>query len=328
MIYIFSSKNAAALKRSLQQNDKTLWAELLPKFSIKQLFTSDDQVYLDISEFPAPELKKAVSSLKKSGIFWGIIDPKGAAEDPAAFFFDGGGDYISSALVKKGLNKKRFAEAFSKASGKTANEAKPSEKRETPKLPTGKFAGWKSIRTGTTGNFFFLYVSITGAGKSNLRAMIGEAAFNTVKKRLRDVLQRGFSGADALLWMESEDSSLLLLPPAALNTNTAIEAALKMILSGRLIAIEKLGITVPAEFTFALHYGKSIFQAPGKTGAVISEPVNYIFHLGTKKAEGGRLTISGNVPEEVVPGGLKDFFTSAGTFEGIPIRHSRRFVYK
>jgi hypothetical protein len=92
--------------------------------------------------------------------------------------------------------------------------------------------------------------------------------------------------------------------------------------------MEKLGLTNPVEFTFALHYGQTTFQAPGKTGAVISESVNYIFHLGIKRANPGRLTISKDMPEEVLPDGLRDFFMDVEEFEGISIRHSRRFIYK
>jgi hypothetical protein len=106
-----------------------------------------------------------------------------------------------------------------------------------------------------------------------------------------------------------------------------VEAVLKMILNSRLISIEDIGLSIEVDFTFALHYGETIYQAPGKTGRVISETINYIFHLGTKKAEPGRLTISSDVPDEVIAPGLKDIFCTAGTFENIPIRHSKHFIY-
>ena len=333
MIYFVSSKNIAALKRTLGQEKKPTWFELLPQIPAEES-GAGNQIYLDITGLTPAEQKKAIGLLKKSGSFWGIIDPKGAAEDPASFFFDGAGDYIGPALVKKGLNKKRFATAFSwteeKASAgsvsKGANGTEVAGNKKNIKLPGGKFEGWKSIRAGSTGSFFFLFVSISG--KTNLRSQIGEASFNIVKNRLRDVLQHNLWEADALLWMETEGNCLFLVPPRAANGKTVIEAVLKMILNCRLIGMEDLGLSFPVEFTFALHFGQTAFQAPGKTGAVISDSVNYIFHLGTKRAETGRLTISEDVPEEVFPDGLKDFFRNTGVFEGIPIRHSRRFIYE
>ena len=338
MIYIFSSKNAASLKHALKVNTRNPWAEVLPSFPKAQKFRAEDQIYFDISGLSPVQLKKALGKLKKSSIsFWGIIDPKGVVRDPGSFFFEGSGDYIGPAIIKKGLNKKRFSAAFSwaagrKSAGSAAGTGAPIKgneaaiKRKTLKLEAGKFEGWKSIRTGTHGLFLFLFVTLSG--KSSLRSLVGEAAFITLKNKLRDVLQQGFREADALLWMETEDSGLFLIPPKRANCKIAIETAYKMILNSRLIGMEKLDLAVPVDFTFALHFGHTVFQAPGKTGDIISEAVNYIFHLGAKKAEPGRLTISDDVPKEAIPEKLLELFNPAGIYEGIPIRHSRRFIFK
>ena len=336
MIYIFSTKELTVLGLG----KKDTWVKLLPlktkdtrgflRASEHEIKT-DDQVYLDISGLSPGELKKSIGLLKKSAAFWGIIDPKGSSEDPALFFFEGASDYINHTTIKKGLSKKRFLMALSCVRSGITSEAnklgdKDAVKRKTPKLPAGKFEGWKSIRTGSEGSFFFLFISIKGA--ASLRTMLGENTFSFVRNKLREILNQELSEADALLWMETETNSLFLVPPKQASGMAAIEAALKMALNSRLIAIEKLGLSIPVDFTFAFHYGKTLFQAPGKTGTVISESVNYIFHLGLKKAEAGRLTISGDVPEEALPDGLKDLFIPAGAFEGIPISHSKRVVYK
>jgi hypothetical protein len=293
-----------------------------------------DQVYLDISGIGVPELKKTIGRFKKlfAGSFWGIIDPKGEAPDPAQFFFEGASDYLGPGVIKKGLSLKRFACARDTAAeGLSANEkggkaADGAEmKRKIQKLPAGKFEGWKSVRDGTISPFFFLFMSISG--KTNLRSMLGENSSAAVKTRLREVLRQNFREAGALLWMEAESSCLFLVPPRAANCKAAVEAALRLILGCRLIAIERLGLSIPVEFTFALHYGKTVFRSPGKTGAVVSDAVNYIFHLGTKHAEPGRLTVSADVPPEAQPEGLADVFSPAGVYEGIPVRHSRRFTY-
>ena len=330
MIYIFTSK-----KTVQGLNNKVDWVTIMPWNLKGQVFLAEDQVYLDISGFSPTELKKAVNLLKKrcEDFFWGIIDPKGASGDPASFFFDGAGDYIGPALIKKGLNRKRFLEAYSwalagKNSGIAAekNSGAEAEKRKRPKLPAGKFEGWKSVRVGVTAPFFFLFVSFSG--KTNLRSQVGEKAFITIKNRLREELQQKLEEADALLWMEAEDICLFLVPPRASSGMLAVEAGLKMILGSRLASIEKLGLSFPVDFTFALHYGNTVYNTPGKTGDVVSESVNYIFHLGTKRAEPGRFTISDEVPKEVIPQGLMDLFRPAGTFEGIAISQSRNFVYK
>ena len=351
MIYIIASGksgksgkfgNAASLESALENDGKNNWAEVLLEFPTDGRVKGGDQVYVDISGLTLADLKKTLAPIKKCGAFWGVIDPMGVSEDPASFFFDGAIDYIGPALIKKGLSKKRFALAFSQAIEKsspedtgTANKrpakkasgkTEKTDKKKDPKLLAGKFEGWKSVRPGATDTFFFLFVSLSG--KSDLRSSVGEVSFKTVKNRLNDVLQQCLWKANALLWMETEGSSLFLVPSGLPYGKAAIEETLKIILNSKLIGLEKLGLTVPVDFTCALHYGQTVFQAPGKTGSVISETVNYIFHLGSKKAEAGRLTISDDIPEEVLSGGLMEFFTPAGVFEGIPVRHSKRFVYK
>jgi len=340
MIYIVSAKNTGILKRSICPGNKKSWIEFLPQLPKGFKPQSGDQVYLDIAGIDSAKCKKYIKQFKANGYFFGIIDPKGIAADPALYFFRGASDYIGQAQVKKGIGKKRFTEALSWTCEKTSDagtvknetpgNGKAAKKAETTisiknhKPVSGKFEGWNSIRSGATGSFFFLFISLSG--KSNLRAMLGETTFILLHNRLREVLQQSFGEADALIWMEAEGNSLLLVPPKLYNGRAAVITALKTILNSRLICMEKLGLTIPAEFTFALHYGQTIYQAPGKTGEVISESVNYIFHLGIKKAQAGRLTISGAVPDEVIPEGLADLFTPAGSFEGLKISQSRRFV--
>ena len=340
MIYIISSKKAAALGLSTG----TGWAEIHPKFPSRLQLQAMDQAYLDISGLSGSKLKKALQNFKKQcdGSFWGIIDPKDSAEDPAAFFFDGAGDYIGSALIKKGLSRKRLTEALiwaqtvrniekqgrgvKKGGIPEDSRSGAPQSKKSQKLPVGKFEGWKSIKTGVSAPFIFLFVSISE--KSDLRTKIGAANFKIIKSRFRDVLQYYLHEANALLWMEAEANCLFLIPPRAVNGKCAVEAALKILINNRLIGIEKLGLSFPVDFTFAMHYGKTDYCAPGKTGSIISESVNYIFHLGAKKAETGRLTISSHVPDEAIPAGIADIFNPIGEFEGIPVSHSRRFIYE
>jgi hypothetical protein len=328
-IFLFSSKKASPLKG---EQGRTPPAQLLlPGGLAKHRPESGDLSLLDISGLSPAEIKKACAKLKKAcaASAWGIVDPKGESPDPAAFFFEGASDYIGPGLIKNGWDKKRLMAALSwRKDGSLETAAPPavsgiSENGGSRKFPGGKFEGWKSIRTGTTAPFLFLFFSLSGTSK--IRAHLGERAITVVQNRLRDTLHQNLQESQALLWMESDFSSLFLIPPRAPNAKAAVEASLRMIAGCRLTGIEKLGLSTPVDFTFALHYGKTVFRAPGKTGTIVSDAVNYIFHLGNKKAEPGRLTISAEVGDEAVPDGLKNLFTAAGIYEGLPIRHSRRF---
>jgi hypothetical protein len=127
--------------------------------------------------------------------------------------------------------------------------------------------------------------------------------------------------------MDSGKDCLFLLPPKAKNAEAAVLSCIRMLISAPLIAIEVLGLTMPANLVFALHYGSISYKPPGKTGTVVSDAVNYVFHLGSKKAEPGRLIISGELPDGTVPKEFEDFFISAGEFEGRKIWHTKKFSY-
>jgi hypothetical protein len=326
-IFLFSSQKTRPFGGD--KKSAPLVELLSPAALAKHRPGEEDISYVDISGLPPEAQKKTAAKLKKicAGSAWGIFDPKGEAPDPALFFFAGAADYIGPKLLRTGIDKKRLAAARSwrEAAGSPALKAAAVTAGEPLKLQGGKFEGWRSIRSGTTAPFLFLFVSLSG--QPDLRSRLGEAAVKALQNRWRDTLQHYLQEAQALLWMETEFHSLFLAPPKTVCGRAAVEASLRMLAGCRLIAIEKLGLSMPVDFTFALHYGKTIFRAPGKTGTIVSDAVNYIFHLGSKQAEPGRLTISAGLGHDAIPRGLEDLFVSAGTYEDIPILHSRPFVF-
>lgn len=329
MIHIFASGGKSGLK--LDPKTAKL-VQVLPLSAIgKHKPPPGDLCYADISGLGDKEISKLVNSLKRrcGTIPWGIIDPKGVVEDPAELFFNGMSDYIGRKLCISGIDGKRFGSVVTYFSGACTEAAK--EKTANPeskkiKLPSNKFPGWDSIRAGEVCPFFFLYAAFEGT--SNLRSRLGENGFNLLKTRLRSLLQQNLDKADPLLWIETETDFLFLLPPKAQNVRVAVTACLKMNMSTPLVISEKLGlINIPGDFRFALHYGKTAFKAPGKTGTIISEAVNFIFHLGTKFSRPGRLAISDEVPGEAIPEQLRDMFTAAGCFEDHGVIHSKMFTH-
>ena len=334
-IFIFSKKEAA-LKTAFPKNTEFLPVAALSKHSPE----NEDISYIDISGITAADLKKTVAQLKKrcKNSPWGILDPKGSVNDPASLFFDGASDYLGPAFFKsKTIDLKRIKEAFlwrSPGSGKNAGtEAKAEKETKFTGLPkTGiklpaasTFPGWKNMQAGKVKPFYLLYCSLQA--KMALNSRLGESAYAQLHQRLLAYLHQNFVEAEGLIWMDSGKDCLFLLPPKAKNAETAVEACLRVIVSAPLVVMETLGISIPANIIFALHYGSVNYSPPGKTGTVVSDAVNYIFHLGAKKAEPGRLTISGELPDGTVPQTLEDYFVSAGDFEGRKIWHTKKFAY-
>jgi len=195
------------------------------------------------------------------------------------------------------------------------------------KLPAASaFPGWKKITTGKTMPFYLLYCSLQG--KTSLDSRLEEKALAQVHKRFLGLLNMSFKEGEGLLWMDSGKDCLFLLPPKAKNVQSIIEACIRMIISAPLITLETLAISVPVNFVFALHYGSVSYKPPGKTGTVVNDSVNAIFHLGAKKAESGRLTVSGEIPDGSIPKSLEDWFIPAGVYEGRKIWHTKKFSYE
>ena len=100
-----------------------------------------------------------------------------------------------------------------------------------------------------------------------------------------------------------------------------------MIIGAPLITLETFAIKVPVNFVFALHYGSISYKPPGKTGTVLSDAVNFIFHLKDRKAQNGRLTISGDLPDGSIPKILQSLFVPSCEYEGHKIWHTKKFNY-
>ncbi|MCL2411768.1 MAG: hypothetical protein FWC97_09025 [Treponema sp.] len=299
-----------------------------------------DLFYIDVSTLSPADVKKTLTKIKKSlnNSDWGIIDPKGSIKDPACFFFDGASDYIGPALLKsvEKIEIKRIKQAISwrkemAPEVKTKNsETKPASnvinKNGIKFPPANIFPGWKNISSGKTMPFFLLYCSLQG--DASLETRFDKNAHSQIQKRFVNTLNRYFENSEAIKWMDSGKDCLYLIPPKAKCVETIIEACIRMTINAPMITIETLGVTVPVNFVFTLHYGQLSYKAPGKTGTVVSDAVNAVFHMGSKKAEAGRVTVSGEIPDGSIPKSLEDCFVYAGTYEGRKIWHTKKFSYE
>lgn len=343
MMYVFTNKESP-LKNILPRNTQYFTLNELSKHSA----ADTDIFYVDVTNLSDTDIKKTLTLIKKISkvcdtASWGIIDPKGSIKDIAAMFFNGASDYLGTAFFKdtKSIDNKRFKEALQwrKTSlGDTGNEeAKDNNKlnnvpENTGVMKTGvkfpsanAFPGWKKLQIGKTMPFYILFCSLKG--KTSFDACFEDKTITQIHKRFLSYLNNVFSDAEGLLWMDSGRDCLFLLPPKAKSAEAVVESCVRMIISAPLVSIEALGISIPVNFVFALHYDTINYMPPGETGNVISDAVNFIFHLGHKKAESGRLTVSNNVPDNTIQKSLEDCFVSAGEYEGRKIWHTKKFDY-
>ena len=336
LIYVITEKDAA-LKAFFPKN-----TVFMAEANSKPKLDDVDFIYIDVADFSDAKINKTLIQLKKSfkGSGWGIIDTKGILKDPASLFFDGASDYLGPDFFinpHKKINPKRIKAAFEwRETGFAGGQVKEKEEIvsspsvELPRTgikppPMTLFPGWKKMRTGKTMPFYLLYCAIHG--KTALNTRLGEKAYDHLRQRLLAYLFQSFREGDGLAWIHSGNDFLFLLPPKVKNAEAATKACVKMLASAPLVAIEALGLPVPVNFVFALHYGSIRYSPPGETGTVVSDAVNFAFHLGGKKAEPGSFTISDELPDGSIPQALEDCFVPFGEFEGRKIWHTKKFGY-
>jgi hypothetical protein len=330
-IFVFSKKDAA-LKPVFNKIKIKIEYCLISQLG-KYQEASGDIAYLDISLLTAADEKKYTTQLKKKCKYsaWGIIDPKGSIKDSSALFFAGASDYLGPSALKV-VDVKHFKAAASWRITQ-GDEVKDGENAAVPallpktgiKLPAGKFPGWKALPSGKVMNFYLLYCSLHA--KTALNALLGEAAYTQLYQRMIVYLKQQFQEAECQLWIDSGKDCLFLLPPKLKCAGAAITSCIRMLLSAPLIANETFNLRVAVNFVFALHYGSVSYHPPGKTGTVVSDAMNFIYHLGAKKTEIGRIAVSSELPDGSIPAPLEDFFVSNGSFENRKIWHTKKFSY-
>jgi hypothetical protein len=289
-----------------------------------------DLIYLDRSGLAKKDFDRLISRLSAAGpgLAWGVLDPQGLVEDPAALFHQGACDYLGGESFHRGVDAHRWKRALAfhgRAGGGSASgtEAKPASLSVGSKRIEAPFPGWHALRPGEEREFYFLYAAPSDA--AFLKSKIGETRFQAFKERFQTLMSQLLAEAEAQAWIRNDTAVLFLVPPLRVRAAAAVTACLRALLCAPLIGYERFGLEVPLSLTFALHRGSSPYQPPGRTGTLVSDDVNFIHHLGQKRAQGERLTVT-ETAAEAIPPELADLFVPDGCFEERELRRSRLFL--
>lgn len=296
-----------------------------------------------------------ISQKPNGNLLFGILDPKGALKDSAELFHVGAIDYVGKQLFASGFDTKRLdrAAGFAQSvltksvssNGNGVNHAELSEvdTGEPPKQSVGGIdfphavgmfdirsvpaadsasyryseSDWSAIEPDTEYTFWFAFVSLNAS-----RELAGQQSTEQSARLVaafQQALDRYFAPVGGKIWMWKDFSGLVLFPFDG-TTWKPVLAAYRFILNQNLVNAEDLGLSVPISFQIALDIGNTTYREAGKTGTIISDSVNYIFHLGQKFAPQGALTITSQIipflPERMTP-----LIIPMGKFEG-------RLVYR
>jgi hypothetical protein len=305
-------KLSAFASRSLRSCGK---AELIADSAFSRGYKKKAQgsfVYFD-SELGKDRILELAAKLDKvESCAWGVIDRAGESEDPAGYFFAGASDYVGERLFKAGFAAGRLEEVLVYA-GLAAEECAEAEAEAFP--------GWTKLEEGAEVPVRFCYVAV--GNQKGLLERIGEKRLGKLREDFAAFLESWSKECGGIVWIRDTTGCLVLFPPKDEGMNPFL-AAFRLLLDRALIGYEVFKLEVPLTFRFAFHKGHTMWRKPGATGNIVSEDVNFSFHLGTKAAGDGYILASADV-EKVIPECLADLFSPAGDFEGRALVASRRF---
>ena len=251
--------------------------------------------------------------LKKQDIHRAVVDRKSAVADPAELLMKGC-DYLGPAVLEAGIKPVRLNKYldFFKCGPAVRVPATP-EKNEQNSADSYICSpgGWKDIRSGKEYTFYMMFTEISIP--SEWKKKSGNVHLNRLKQTFHNVAERTAAGNEGKIWIWNEYGGLILFPYTGSNCN-AVMSGIKLMLNRVIISIEDFGLHTPIRLRTAMHLGTTTWKARGKTGTIISDSLNSIFHLGTKYTPLDDMDITEEIYGEL-PDGIRNMFSEAGRFE-------------
>lgn len=274
-------------------------------------------LYLDIQGLSQAEVTRAVKYLgSTSGVLAGVIDPKGSVNDVAGLFHQGLFDYIGKRVWHEGLTLRRFRRAVDAFSDRLATNG------SSGAAPSRIVAvdSWQKITSGNEYTFCFMFFELDL--NEDWKTKSGREHLDRVTASLESHVQRTVAAVGGRIWMWSEYGGLVLFPFDGEGCE-AILTCYRMMLNRTIISAEDFEFDTLLSYRIALHIGNTVYHPRGKTGTIISDAVNFVFHLGHQFAQPGNFYLTGAV-HPLIPKGLEGSFVDCGSFEGQRIYRMRQ----
>ena len=285
----------------------------LPGTSVRTL------VYLDASQYAEKEVARILQAAEGAeNIRFGILDHLGTVEDPAGFFHMGAVDYIGNKLLGQGVDEQRIAEAIDWC----CFEEEESEVPAVPVIDTAwnpSGPDWKDIRSGREYTFCFMFVEIDLLDEWKQKS--GRRHLDEVKATFQKHIQHFAERLSGRIWMWMDLGGLILFPFDGTRCDVIL-GGIRLVLNRTIISAEEYQYHADISYRIALHIGNTLYRRRGNTGSIVSDSVNFLFHLGRQFAEPGNFYLTEPI-KRFIPEGLEDCFTSAGIFEDVPVSRMR-----
>ena len=270
---------------------------------------------LDHDTIPEDEKSKNLNYfIKKDNAARIVLDRRNAIEDPADLLMKGC-DYINGRLLKTGIKTARlnkYADFFRNINGDDdVREKAPAGISGRKPGHIRSENGWEGIKSGREYTFFMLFTEMSLP--ADWKTKSGSVHLNQLKQTFQSVAEKYSSECGGRLWIWNEYGGLILFPYTGRSCSPVIPG-IKLMLNRALISIEDFNLHIPISLRVSMHLGNTTWKARGKTGTIISDSINSIFHLGTKYTPLNDMDITEDL-YKALPPKLQSLFTEDGTFE-------------
>jgi hypothetical protein len=313
-------------------------------------------VYVDVSNYNEAEREKILKYLsRQNDLRYGIVDPEGQILDVTLLFSSGALDYIGEKLVKEGVKPSRMKKVlcnvqtkhpqgniaaervtYTEASGmipagqsipmpalqgeRAGQKEKAPEGKKQPfrtaitgLRPSGR--NWSTVKSGQEYTFSLMFIELDHHGE--FRKNLGEDIIDATTYSFKKLVQKLVAGDHGRIWIWDDFGGLVLFPFDGTKCDAVI-SCFRLMLNRKVICIEELSSRMLFSYRIVLHIGNTIYRQKGKTGTLISDSINSIYHIGKKYANPGNLYITKDVLP-YVPEKLRTYFIPVVKYEGLEL---------
>ena len=317
-VYLFSKARQTTLQ-AIGKGASGVAMEAFPLDSLDRTLPAIAKwsvVYIDMASVGPKERAKRIAAIDEHpDILFGIVDLHGDVADPASLFHLGAVDYVGKSGFAGGISAKRLASVLA-----FARRGRPEMTGGTDDLESD--AGWSEIVEGREYSFIFLYVGVDGS--EELKRRYGQEELGRAMATFRAFIERCVKPCEGRMWLWNGFGGVVLFPLGDHN-GAPVACAFRIQLLRPFYDVEDCPLPNALSFRMALSLGAMVYREK-KTGAILSDALNSVFHLGQKFTEPGRFTLTADVLR-LAPESLKDFCVPAGTFEGKKIFRVRSPLY-
>jgi hypothetical protein len=245
-----------------------------------------------------------------------IVDRYRAIRDVSELIRLGAVDYLGPELLEEEVSTKRIKSILEYRPFAVATDQSPIGEHPWRLVPD---ATWSRVESGQEYTFVLLYIEIDIIDE--WRRKSGKDLLNDVKASFHRHVELETSQRNGKVWMWTDLGGIVLFPFDG-KSCPIIETCMKLVLDRTIISAEHFTYNTLITYRMAIHIGNTVYRTRGNTGTIISDAVNFMFHLGQKCLERGNLIVTDAAAAFIEPG-LRSCFVPAGTFEKVDITRMR-----